>query len=341
MPSHNFLQFNPTAANQESDAAYSSDTLRSGGAANSALLPAITFNKLMFQLSTMVAALAQAMVNKGFTLSDANLSTLTSAVQNIMTTADMSPYAQLIGPNFTSPTTGSTPASGQANSAIPNTYWVDQYFAKLSYLNSTFLTLASAAATYATNSYVNGTFAPNASPALTGNPTAPTQANGDNSTRLATTAFIKNQNYQPALGFTPIQQGNGGTILPNKIYLGYDGAGGIRVQVDGNDTFGTFALRNQFSGSIGTSAGWSRMSNGQLIQWGTGATDGSYVASYVYGSAYPVSFASAPCLTMQLSNSGATSDTTTFNAVSTTLTGFNWSASQNGIHAFFWIAIGS
>lgn len=34
--------------------------------------------------------------------------------------------------------------------------------------------------------------APLASPALTGNPTAPTQATGNNSTKLATTAFVKN-----------------------------------------------------------------------------------------------------------------------------------------------------
>jgi len=33
--------------------------------------------------------------------------------------------------------------------------------------------------------------APKASPAFTGNPTAPTQAAGNNSTRLATTAFVQ------------------------------------------------------------------------------------------------------------------------------------------------------
>src|SRR5215470_16774778 len=32
--------------------------------------------------------------------------------------------------------------------------------------------------------------APKASPALTGNPTAPTQTSGNNSTRIATTAFV-------------------------------------------------------------------------------------------------------------------------------------------------------
>ena len=40
-----------------------------------------------------------------------------------------------------------------------------------------------------------GTKAPLASPALTGNPTAPTQATSNNSTRIATTAFVKAQGY--------------------------------------------------------------------------------------------------------------------------------------------------
>lgn len=48
-----------------------------------------------------------------------------------------------------------------------------------------------------------GTFAKLASPALTGNPTAPTQANGNNTTRIATTAFVQDalstslSSYQP------------------------------------------------------------------------------------------------------------------------------------------------
>ncbi len=40
--------------------------------------------------------------------------------------------------------------------------------------------------------------APLASPVLTGNPTAPTQSASDDSTRLATTAFVKDQNYVPS-----------------------------------------------------------------------------------------------------------------------------------------------
>ena len=41
----------------------------------------------------------------------------------------------------------------------------------------------------------NSAFAPLASPALTGNPTAPTQSSSENSTKIATTAYVKSQGY--------------------------------------------------------------------------------------------------------------------------------------------------
>lgn len=89
--STNFLQWNPTSANQENDAAYLADSLRSGGAPVDALLPSATFNKLVYQVSTCVTALMQMMANKGFTVADANLGTLTSVLANFITTADIIP----------------------------------------------------------------------------------------------------------------------------------------------------------------------------------------------------------------------------------------------------------
>ncbi len=47
-------------------------------------------------------------------------------------------------------------------------------------------------------------------------------------------------NYQPLLGFTPVQQGGGAAQATNKIYIGWDG-GGLRAQVDGSD-LGRFAF---------------------------------------------------------------------------------------------------
>lgn len=53
---------------------------------------------------------------------------------------------------------------------------------------------------YITIGDVSGTFAPLASPGFSGNPTASTQLTGNNSTRLATTAFVKAQGYTANVG---------------------------------------------------------------------------------------------------------------------------------------------
>ena len=73
------------------------------------------------------------------------------------------------------------------------------------------------------------TLAPKASPALTGSPTAPTQGTSDNSTKLATTAFVRNLINQFK---------NDGTL------------GGI-------------------VGSSLSQNGWAKFSNGLILQWGT------------------------------------------------------------------------
>lgn len=73
------------------------------------------------------------------------------------------------------------------------------------------------------------TLAPKVSPALTGSPTAPTQGTSDNSTKIATTAFVRNLINQLK---------NDGTL------------GGI------------------VGGSL-TQNGWVKYSNGLILQWGT------------------------------------------------------------------------
>ena len=89
MATSNFLPFNPTQANQETDAAYLTDATRTGGAGVGAIWPSNSANKTLYQVSTAVAALMQAMANKGFTVSDASLSALTTQLANILTTADL------------------------------------------------------------------------------------------------------------------------------------------------------------------------------------------------------------------------------------------------------------
>lgn len=72
------------------------------------------------------------------------------------------------------------------------------------------------------------TLAPKASPALTGSPTAPTQGTSDNSTKIATTAFVRN--------------------LINQF------------KTDGT-------LGGIVGGSL-TQNGWAKFSNGLILQWG-------------------------------------------------------------------------
>ena len=90
MPS-NILQWNPAGSNQENDAQYAADTLRSGGATTDAILPSPTANKGFYQWSSVCAALAQALSNKGYTVSDANYAALVAVMANIRTNADVLP----------------------------------------------------------------------------------------------------------------------------------------------------------------------------------------------------------------------------------------------------------
>lgn len=84
----NFLQFNPTQANQETDAEYMADSTRSGGAGVDAIWPSASANKTLYQVATMTAALGQMLANKGFSVSDSSYAALVSQLANILTTAD-------------------------------------------------------------------------------------------------------------------------------------------------------------------------------------------------------------------------------------------------------------
>jgi hypothetical protein len=87
--SSNFLQWNPTQANQESDAAYLADSSRTGGAGVDGIFPSATANKLFYQPTTFIAAFAAALALKGYNLSDASVSTLQGVLANVITTADI------------------------------------------------------------------------------------------------------------------------------------------------------------------------------------------------------------------------------------------------------------
>lgn len=130
MAGTNFLQVNPNAANQEDDPTYLADSLRTGGAATNALLPSPLFNKQSFQSSIMITALATALVNKGYSPNDGSaapgtaLNNLVAVLTNIMTQADMAPFARLLSPVFTGTPQAPTPPVADNSAKLATTAFV-------------------------------------------------------------------------------------------------------------------------------------------------------------------------------------------------------------------------
>lgn len=220
--SSNFQQWNPTAANQETDAQYSVDPQRTGGATNPAIFPSVTANKLLYQQSTFTTAFAQMMANKGFVLSDANLNNLEAVLANVMTTVDMSAYAPLNSPALTGTPTAPTPAAGDNSTHLATTAFLNSYFATIAWVTSYFAQM----------SWVQA-------------------------------------NYQPMLGFTPVQQGTGPGQQSDVVSLGWNNAGGayqLLFSIDGTAQ-GTLAL-----GIIGreniAANGFQHLPSGLQLQWG-------------------------------------------------------------------------
>ena len=122
--STNFQQWNPTEANQETDAQYTADGLRSGGASLDGVFPSATANKAFYQWSTFIAAFASMLVAKGYSPSDANLGNLAAVLANIMTAEDMASYALLNSPSFTGTPTVPNVSSGDNSTKAANTAFV-------------------------------------------------------------------------------------------------------------------------------------------------------------------------------------------------------------------------
>lgn len=84
----NFLQWNPDGNNQLTDGDYLSNTSRVNGAITG-IFESPLANKIFYQTSTLVVALATTMVNKGYEMQDGNLSFLITALSNLLTRADI------------------------------------------------------------------------------------------------------------------------------------------------------------------------------------------------------------------------------------------------------------
>jgi hypothetical protein len=77
-----------------------------------------------------------------------------------------------------------------------------------------------------TSAYVDSSIAPTGSPVLTGTPTAPTATGGDNSTKIATTAYVRSEIYSawscPVAGTTAVTQYCNWTVPAGLIVTGFD-----------------------------------------------------------------------------------------------------------------------
>jgi hypothetical protein len=77
-----------------------------------------------------------------------------------------------------------------------------------------------------TSAYVDSSIATSASPALTGTPTAPTASSGDNSTKIATTGYVRSEIYSawscPVAGTTAVTQYCNWTVPAGLTVTGFD-----------------------------------------------------------------------------------------------------------------------
>jgi hypothetical protein len=147
-----------------------------------------------------------------------------------------SSIALTASPAFTGTPTAPTPATGDSSTKIATTAWVNaQGFGTGS--GNVSGPSSSSSADIATFSGTNGktiqdsgtaisSLAPVASPALTGTPTAPTASAGDNSTKVATTAYVKNETQFawtcPVAGSTSVSQNCNWTLPAALTITGFD-----------------------------------------------------------------------------------------------------------------------
>jgi hypothetical protein len=120
--------------------------------------------------------------------------------------------APLISPALTGTPTAPTPGSSDNSAKVATTAWVQEQNYGVgtgnvtgpgsSTANDVAIFGSSTGKAISDSSIQISALALLSSPAFTGNPTAPTQSTGDTSTKLATTAYVKNLSYCPVAGCT-------------------------------------------------------------------------------------------------------------------------------------------
>lgn len=129
----NFLQHNPTEANQDSDAQYVVDNTRTQGLGVDEIVPSIWMNKVLYQASTFVAAFAQMMSNKGYNCSDADINALSAVLANVITNADTKPGFINV-PYSSAPVFNAALGNGfrfNLQAAVPSSTLINQTFGQI------------------------------------------------------------------------------------------------------------------------------------------------------------------------------------------------------------------
>lgn len=168
-------------------------------------------------------------------------------------------------------------------------------------------------------------FAPINSPNFTGVPTAPTPATNDNSTKLATTAFVQAQGYAPlnSPGLTGVPTAPTAAVGTNTTQLATT----------------AFVLANSIvAGSVGTS-GYIQLGNGLYMQWGQFTATITSTGSVTFPVAFPnACFACVPV------PGGSNNPRSIFYVSAISASSFNWAYAAEGgssaSYTSYYIAMG-
>jgi hypothetical protein len=147
--------------------------------------------------------------------------TTASAASTYFTIASAANKADLASPTFTGVPAAPTAAPGTNTTQVATTAFVQSavsagagaVWGSITGTLSSQTDLQSALDAKLSTSTAASTYAPLASPALTGNPTAPTPSTGDNDTSIATTAFVKAQGYLTSAPVTSVAGRTGAVTL--------------------------------------------------------------------------------------------------------------------------------
>lgn len=335
--SSNFLQWNPSQANQETDSTYNADSQRVGGAADNTPFPAELANKLFYQLSTGIAALMQMMAAKGFNCQDTNLGTLASVLSAIVTTADLKSGVQVLSWSstvtcdagrynfFYIPLNGNTTINiinatpGQTLSFI---FTQDGVGGRT--VGWTGLTL------------VNGSYQPNRASNTSSVITIDVASNG--STTIG--AF-----KTPSLSYTGIDGVDiGRSIAGQGVFTNLTASGSTSLQgataqtPDTNDVSTKIATTAFVKSLLGqnfsaASPGYKIFSDGFMIQWGSGPSGGSGGVGISYPTPFPTQV-----FAVLINPTGTLSSNY---AWTTNVTNSGFTAVDNGTSpTVYWIAVG-